>query len=238
MKALAPHSALLDVSTDVWHANALAPSVLQVIATGDAVLDAQLPGGGWPVGAMTEVLQSAGLHAEWRLVLSALARLGQDKVVLVNAPQVPFAPSLAAAGLQAHRLLWIRSQSGAESLWSAEQALRCAQVDAVLAWLPQVRTEHLRRLQLAATDFNKLLFVVRPLQAQSESSPAVLRVMVTPGPTPSALNVHLLKRRGPPRAEPLTLSMSAGALATLLASCHREQASPLSPRHALDRIAA
>ena len=44
---------------DVWHAHALAGAPQQVQATGNAALDAQLPGGGWPVGAMTELLQPA-----------------------------------------------------------------------------------------------------------------------------------------------------------------------------------
>jgi protein ImuA len=35
-----------------------AQPTLQVVATGHAALDAQLPGGGWPVGAMTELLQA------------------------------------------------------------------------------------------------------------------------------------------------------------------------------------
>ena len=63
-----------DIHADVWHAHALADAPLQVQPTGHAELDAQLPGGGWPVGALTEILQPAGLHSEWRLLLPALAR--------------------------------------------------------------------------------------------------------------------------------------------------------------------
>ena len=58
----------------VWHADALGAGPQAAQPTGHALLDAQLPGGGWPVGALCEVLQPlAGLH-EWQLVLPALAQ--------------------------------------------------------------------------------------------------------------------------------------------------------------------
>ena len=40
----------------VWHADALGAGQLQVQSTGYGPLDAQLPGGGWPMGALSEVL--------------------------------------------------------------------------------------------------------------------------------------------------------------------------------------
>ena len=202
------------VPAGVWRAHALAVPLARVVATGDAALDAQLPGGGWPVGALTEVLQAPGVQGEWRLLLSALARCGSAAVVLVGAPYTPFAPALAAHGLAPQRLLWVASAQPAQRLWAAEQALRCAGVDAVLAWLPQARSDQLRRLQLVAAEFSRLLFVVRAAQAQGESSPAVLRLLLQPqdvapsgaGHTHSdGLQVRILKRRGPPLEQPLHL---------------------------------
>jgi protein ImuA len=206
---------------DVWHADTLAGAPHQVQSTGNAVLDAQLPGGGWPVGAMTEVLQPAHVHSEWRLLLPALARSGQGPVVLVGAPQVPFAPALAAQGLHSQRLLRVGSSTcaTAERLWATEQALRCAAVDAVMLWLPQgtVRTDQLRRLQMAAASHQKLLFVMRDTQARAEASPAVLRLEVLPA-SQDTLEVHLIKRRGPPQEEPLQLAAWPPRLALLLAA--------------------
>jgi protein ImuA len=187
-----------DLPAGVWHADALATTAVQVQPTGDARLDAELPGGGWPVGALIEILQPEALHGEWRLVLPALARCGQGAVVLVGAPHVPFAPALAAQGLQPDRLLWVQATAPAQRLWAAEQALSCAQVDAVLLWLtpaldahgktprPQhaprqsvqgaPRSDQLRRLQLVAAEHSKLLFVVRPLQDREVASAAILRL--------------------------------------------------------------
>ena len=69
-----------DIHADVWHAHALAGSPQVVQPTGDALLDAQLPGGGWPVGALVELLQPVGVHSEWRLLLPALARSGLARI--------------------------------------------------------------------------------------------------------------------------------------------------------------
>jgi len=213
-----------------------------VVPTGVAALDAQLPGGGWPVGALTEILQAPGTHAEWRLLLPALALCGSDAVLLVGAPHTPWVPSLSAQGLSWRRMLWVGVQKVADGLWATEQALRCAGVDAVLAWLPKARADQLRRLQLAAAEFNKLLFVFRAAQAQGESSPAVLRLLLehgpihskgADGPSDDSLSVRLLKRRGPPLEHAIPLPLASAALVRLLAATTRNDAG-----HVLDCTAA
>jgi protein ImuA len=216
----------------VWHANALASAPTRVVRTGNALLNAQLPGGGWPQGALIEVLQAPGVHSEWRLLMPALVQCGQGLVVLVGAPHVPFAPALAAQGLQTHRLLCVTAPSGPDRLWATEQVLRCAEVDAVLAWLDQAQPSQLRRLQIAAAEHAKLLFVMRPAQALRDASPAVLRLLIGPSePVASRaladpLRVRVLKRRGPPLEQDLYLQALASGLSLLLAS------------HALDRATA
>ena len=204
---------------DVWRADALAAPRAQTLSSGDAALDAQLPGGGWPVGALTELLQAPGVYNEWRLLLPALAHSGTGPVVLVAPPYLPFAPALQAQGLQAQRLLWLGAADSpdAAALWLSEQALRCAAVDAVLVWLPQVRPEQLRRLQWAAAEHHKLLFVLRPEAAQAQASPAVLRLLLSLADS-AALSVEILKRRGPPLVEPLRLTARPAALLRVLAS--------------------
>lgn len=212
--------ASLDFGAAVWRADALACACGATLASGHGALDAELPGGGWPLGAISEILQPPGVCQEWRLLLPALTRTC-GPVVLVGPPQVPFGPGLAAQGLEARRLLWVGAAAPAARLWATEQALRCAEVVAVLTWLPQVRTEQLRRLQLAAQTHSKLLFVLRPAAAQSESSPAVLRLLLVRAPTasaqPDALRVQILKRRGAPLGHTLVLPARPASLTVLLA---------------------
>ena len=248
MMALHSVSTLLnDFGDAVWRADVLADAASasgQALSSGHAALDAQLPGGGWPVGALCEILQTqSGLH-EWRLLLPALRHLTR-KVVLVGAPYVPFGPGLVAQGLEARALLWVKTDETSERLWAAEQLLRCAGVAALLVWLPAVRADHLRRLHMAAHAYARLLFVMRPATARNESSPAVLRLLVggppiDTGADPDALQVQVLKRRGPPLLQALQLPARHAGLSALLAvSAARPFAAPPQERaHALDCLAS
>ena len=257
----------------IWRADELATSQGRTVPSGSRELDAQLPGGGWPVGALVEVLQAHTGHNDWRLLLPALVKTQGELpgvLVLVGAPHAPFAPGLAGQGLDPARLLCINTATPAARMWAAEQALRCKDVAAVLAWLPQARADSLRRLQISAAEHHKLLFVMRPARAQHESSPAVLRV-ITSNPVAAdtllsdALLVHILKRRGPPLEQALTLTARPVRLGALLAINRPGRSSaqtgnarakpvtparpdlpagaellsfPLEPCHALDRVAA
>lgn len=258
----------------VWRADQLAASAGTVLASGYPALDAQLPGGGWPVGAMTELLQVQSGAGEWGLLLPALAQLlpagaaaaaagagraaltgaaARTVLVLVGAPHMPLGPALRARGLDAQRLLWVRTDTPAARAWACEQALRCADVAAVLAWLPQVRPEALRRLHLAAQEHAKLLWVLRPASAQHESSPAPLRLLLErAGAGRYESCVSLLKRRGPPLEQPLWLALHSAELQALLGAARARAAQRGLERsaralsvcngpgegHALDRLAA
>lgn len=234
-------STSLPERADVWRGDALGQATAAALPSGHPALDAELPGGGWPAAGLSELLQLRPACHDWRLLLPALARLAasaRGPVALVGAPEglQPFAPALAAQGLPAARLLWVRAEEDKARLWAAEQAVRCADVPAVLAWLPRVRADGLRRLHLAALDHGKPLFGFRPAAAQAESSPAPLRLRLEGG---APLQVLVFKRRGPPMARPLALPAEAPALAALLALRRRvPAAAPAAPaeiRHGLDR---
>ena len=62
----------------------------------------------------------------------------------------PSGPACRRRACRRERLLCVRAEKPAARLWAAEQALRCAEVAAVLAWLPQAKSAELRRLQMAA----------------------------------------------------------------------------------------
>jgi len=205
---------------NLWRGDELGGADAPVLATGHAALDAELPGGGWPVGAMTEVMQDAPEAHVWQLLLPALARAMETRggpVVLIGAPCEPFGPALAAGGLPVEALLWVRNETAQARLWACEQALRCADVSAVLAWLPQARVGELRRLQLAAAQHEGLLFVLRPASVAQSASPARLRLQVVSAEA-GQMDVHLLKRRGPPLAEPVTLPARNARMTALLAA--------------------
>lgn len=230
---------------DVWRGEELARQE-KVVSSGFAALDAQLPGGGWPVGCLVELLQSPaqpGRHA-WQLLLPALVQAVQEQpgpVVLVGAPFEPFVPSLQARGLAPQRLLRVQAAKPAACLWAAEQALRCAEVAAVLAWLPQANGSELRRLHIAAQQHGRLLFAFRSLAAQRDASSARLRLQLE---GTQALEVRILKRRGPPLLQPLRLPAHPPRLQALLEARKTKAGTPPIPlptgsrSHVLDRTAA
>lgn len=222
-----------DELAGVWRADQLARTPQAVLPSGHAALDAELPGGGWPLGQLTEILQAQSGQHEWRLLLPALQAAAQrGPLVLVGAPHLPHLPVLAALGIAPERVLRLDARTPAERLWAAEQALRCKDIGALLAWLPQVRSEQLRRLQLSGNASQALVFALRPLDAQRESSPAPLRVAVQTGEG-TQLALQLLKRRGPPREQPLALDAPLPVLAALKPLRRRTTEEP----HAVDRPA-
>src|SRR5690349_20537677 len=93
--------------TAIWRGNDLARVAFPSLPTGFAALDAQLPGGGWPAGALTEIHVEHSGSGELKLVTPALARLTQSArwLTFVAPPYVPYAPALAAHDINLERLL-------------------------------------------------------------------------------------------------------------------------------------
>jgi hypothetical protein len=159
-------------------------------------LDASLPGGGWPIGAIAELMSDATGIGELSLlvpVLSRLARAGRY-IAWIAPPYLPYAPALAQRGLPLERVLLIQTRSLQESLWATEQALRCPAVGAVLGWPAYIVDKNVRRLQLADEAGGSLGILYRPPEAARESSPAALRLRLHAAPDGLAVEIH--KSRG------------------------------------------
>ncbi|WPB59285.1 translesion DNA synthesis-associated protein ImuA [Xylophilus sp. GOD-11R] len=213
--------------SQIWSGDSLAHAESEIESSGFPALDAELPGGGWPVGAMSEVLHAGAETFAWPLLLPALSRLVSAQgrpVALVGAPHRPFGPALAAQGLPPEALLWVRCDAANARLWACEQSLRCRDVSAVVAWLPQARVGDLRRLQLAAAQYERLLWVFRPQGSAGQSSPARLRLSVEQGDSADTMTLHLLKRRGPPLSRPIPVASQPARLAAVLEASRRRRA--------------
>ena len=218
------------VAAALWRGDQLGGAAAPVLPSGHAALDAELPGGGWPCRAVTELLQPQPSVVEWRLLGPALARVtaGGGTVVLVGPPKPPHPPGLAQAGIDARRLVWVCAETPAERLWCAEQLAGAADCGAVVVWLPQARPGQMRRLQLAAQRCDGPLFACRPEAARHESSPAPLRLHAACG-ADWRLQVRLLKRRGPAHDGVLGLPSVPGALGAVLVPGLRDRAAAALP---------
>jgi hypothetical protein len=169
--------------------------------SGFAALDDYLPWGGFPRGALTEILLAQPGLGEFALLAPALARIGaSERVVLVGPPAVPYAPALLQAGLPLQRLYWIEGDA-ARGAWAAEQCLRAGCVGAVALWSASGDDRQLRRLQLAASEGRSHGFLLRPLPHAGNPSPAALRLQLEG--VPGRLRLRVLKCRGAlPPAQP------------------------------------
>ncbi|HEX5356743.1 MAG TPA: translesion DNA synthesis-associated protein ImuA [Aquabacterium sp.] len=214
----------------VWRGDAMGRVCSTVIPSGHHMLDAELPGGGWPCQSMTEVLLTQSAQAEWRLLSPALAQIVKrgGSVLLIAPPHAPHLPGLHKEGLRDDRLIRIDACTPAERLWATEQALKAGCVSAVLSWLPQVRPEQIRRLHACAAQHPGPLFVFRPAKAQADSSAAPLRVLLGLGPCPHPLQVQIVKRRGPMLDQPLSLPYWPAGLTPLLPAAPLPTLSPTS----------
>lgn len=187
----------------IWrgHAGARAGAGLP---SGHDRLDRHLPGGGWPRHALTEILTAQYGIGELELVIPALAKLSTDDpadpseepgwIAWIAPPFLPYAPALAARGIDLSHLLVVRPGSESDLLWSAEQALSSGTCAAVLLWPERLDDQDSRRLQLAAGKGRSWAVAFRPPEARQLPSAAALRVALEAGP--SGVHVDVFKNRG------------------------------------------
>jgi protein ImuA len=190
----------------LWRASQLARAGTHCVDTGHPALSAQLPGGGWPTGALIDLLLQQSGIGEMRLLRPALAAVAGRRIVLLQPPHPPQALALAALGVPPSQLIWLRANRTADVLWAAEQVLRSGSCGALLCWQNQVRSDSLRRLHLAAQHGETLFFMLRPLAAAQDASPAPLRLALRP--QAGGIEIDFVKRRGPQRDAPLLLPLS------------------------------
>jgi len=200
----------LDLDPALWQAGRRVPA-RAVLPTGHPALDTALADGGWPRGALSELLLPATGVGELPLLLPALAAncAAGDWLVLLSPPFLPAANVWQAAGIDTRRLLLLTPPDARSWLWSAEQSARAGHC-ALLAWqgrhAPGMR--ELRRLQLAAQTGNNLVVLLRPASAGINTSPAALRLALTPRER-GAVEIGILKQRGGFAGRQVTLGLHA-----------------------------
>ena len=207
----------------LWRAHQLGRSREAAVRSGFDLLDAQLPDGGWPRQALTELLLPHPGVGEMRLLAPALAGIAAAEppaprsVMLFDPPAPLCGWALAQLGVDAQRLIVVHGRDGAHGarhllpsadlLWALEQALKSGQVGAVLAWLPlRLRADALRRLQLAAQSHGGPVFLLRDIEARAQPSPAPLRLALHSAGI-DELALRVLKRRGPALTRVLRLAL-------------------------------
>jgi hypothetical protein len=201
------------------------------LPTGFAALDAALPAGGWPFPGLIEILCGQPGSGGLRLMLPVLARLAHEQrwLIWVAPPYQPYAPALQAADIDLRRVMVVDVETadsaaapglpagrpgaaraageGSQVLWAFEQALRFPGCGAALLWPGPLEALTLRRLQLACEAGGTLGVLFRAGECAEQSSPAALRLLLTPQPADDALDITILKCRGSLRARECRLPL-------------------------------
>lgn len=194
----------------IWRVGQAPRSDRQGIATGCGRLDRELPGRGWPAGALTEILTDREGIGELSLLAPALRLLCEEgKGIALVAPPFPlYARAWEAQGIRLERVLIVEARD-AELLWAAEQALRSGACGMVVAWARRAQKTFdyraLQRLHMAAGKGDAACVLYRPSHTAASASPAPLRM--TLAPRDGQLAVTIVKRRGALLAAPVVVDL-------------------------------
>jgi hypothetical protein len=190
--------------TGLWRASSIDIGTRKGTPTGFNLLDEHLPGSGWPVDGVTELLHDQYGIGELRLLAPALAHLSQVRprwLLWVSPPFVPYPPALLKAGIDLTSVLIIKPKTAIDTLWVLEKALSSKSCSAVLAWPGDINAKQIRRLQVASREGNTWGILFRPSRVAEHASPAELRLQLFATKTlplhrNTSINLKILKRRG------------------------------------------
>lgn len=203
----------------VWRASEQVIAPNRTHKTQHQTLDAWLPGGGWPVGSLVEILADAPGCGEIALIAPALAALPtQRPIVLLKPPGVPNTLAWQQWQISSQRLWWLHPKTLSDAWWSAETVLRARAFAALMAWVDPIDDKALRRLHACAQDTDTLMFLFRPTSVAKQFSPSPLRLALTPGAA-GCVAIDIIKCKGNKPDAPLKLTLKPE---TLLATgdCH------------------
>jgi len=166
-----------------------------VLPFGLPALDKSLPRGGLAGDALHEIVPQgrAALPAAFAFLMVLMGRAAAAEnaaplVLVLSAPVtaglLPYGHGLAGLGLDPARLMLVRAGEDQDVLWALEEALRVGAPAAVAGVAGQgLDLKASRRLQLAAGEAGRPLFLLRPETAPAASAAATRwRIRGAPGP--------------------------------------------------------
>ena len=160
------------------------------LSLGDAALDAALPWGGLPTGALHQIVATPGAPGPALGFAVHLARQLVSKGPILwcvgRAGLAPalYVPALVQAGIPADALTLVRGADDAAVLWAMEEGLRAHAPALVIGAVKSIGLVAERRLQLAAGAGRTTGLLIHEQAGSATATAAVTRWRV--GPLPSA----------------------------------------------------
>ncbi len=191
----------------VWRASEQAIAPARTCPTQYLALDAHLPGSGWPLGSLVEILTDKPGSGEIALIAPALAALPtQRPIVLLKPPGIPNALAWQQWQVASQRLWWLHPKTLPDAWWSAETVLRGRAFAALMAWVDPIDDKALRRLHACVQEADTLMFLFRPKSAAKQFSPCPLRLALTPTAAGGA-SIEIIKCKGNKPGAPILLDL-------------------------------
>jgi len=204
---------------------------IAVLSLGIGEIDAHLPWGGLPAGALHEIVAAdtgaAGAASAFCAHLAALAGNGPvlwcESACVLDAG-VPHPPGLRRFGLEPERLIAARTDSDARTLRAMEDGLRCSTLAAAVGVLAAVSLTESRRLQRAARESGVTALTLRPpgVGAVPNAATTRWRIAAMPGATPGWRLEMFRCRGGPPGDWTVEWNDETRGLALAAALCNRQ----------------
>lgn len=188
----------------------------EVLSTGCDSLDDLFPHQGIREGSLVEWLDAAN-HGNAALLSLRVGRAVVDEeqaVIVIDPSRTLYPMALAALGYHLSQVVFIHPATEQEALWACEESLRCEGVRLVWARLPQINSQHFRRLQLAAESSRGIGFLNRTASARYHPSWADARLLVHPSKIPihaPCFRVEVTYSHGKPRRSTVNLMFDSVA---------------------------
>ncbi|MDH3598286.1 MAG: translesion DNA synthesis-associated protein ImuA [Candidatus Tectomicrobia bacterium] len=176
------------------------------LSTGFPELNDVLPQAGWPTGALVDMTVTDWGLGEVRLLLPAMAQVmaQQRQVVWIAPPYLPHAAALSQHGVRLELLTIVTPGDSRAIVWSIEKFLRASACGLAIAWPGGIAPSALRRLQLAAEEYDTPAFLLRRAARPPNATPAALCLYLQG--SADRLHITIVKARGGCRHPRVTLS--------------------------------
>lgn len=198
---------LLRSHSQLWRGADHYQSDTPSLSTGFAQLDQFLPTGGWPGGAITEIIVDQWGSGELQLLLPLIVQVSQScsPITFITPPHLPYAPALADAGVCLDYVTMIDGDlSDGDMWWAAEKIFAHSSNGMTLAWPNRHHDGHLRKLQLAASQTQSPGFIF--YRRSSAQSPLPLRLQLSR--SHDGIRVRIVKSRfGWAKTDTITIAL-------------------------------
>ncbi len=180
---------------DVWRGHSSVFTEHSVLDTHYQELNQQLSQGGWPLSALIEICQ-AGSSCEWWLFGPAMRHEQESDIALLNPPALPFASGIKQLGIHTERFLVVTPHNAQDFIACFVELSQAHECRYLLAWQQnyQFSYSQIRKLQLHSSAQPGLCTLFRPSSAIKQSSPASLRMAITP--MEQSIHIAIAKQKG------------------------------------------